>query len=142
MVIEKRKLMILNDLIGKKLFLIEKQRYHTRYVLFMIRNHKLPYKGEDIFQKWIWRLLGTFKFKPAKIIKVGMVLSELYIQHILTGDIDLLYPTVLIGVTPMLHYRLNSKGTSYFYIYIFSFNSTYLWIGAVNLFLKRIKKIT
>ena len=53
MVIEKRKLMILNDLIGKKLFLIEKQRYHTRYVLFMIRNHKLPYKGEDIFQKWI-----------------------------------------------------------------------------------------
>ena len=53
MVIEKRKLMILNDLIGKKLFLIEKQRYCTRYVTFMIRNHKLPYKGEDISQKWI-----------------------------------------------------------------------------------------
>ena len=53
MVIEKRKLMILNDLIGKKLFLIEKQRYRTRNVTFMIRNHKLPYKGEDIFQKWI-----------------------------------------------------------------------------------------
>ena len=69
----------------------------------MIRNHKLPYKGEDIFQKWIWRLLGPFKFKPAKILKVGMVPSELYIRHILTGDIDLLYPTVLIGVTPMLH---------------------------------------
>ena len=53
MVTEKRKLMILNDLIGKKLFLLEKQRYHTRYAWFMIRNHKLPYKGEDIFQKWI-----------------------------------------------------------------------------------------
>ena len=121
--------------------MIEKQHHHTRYVAFMIQNHKLPYKGEDIFQKWIWRLLGAFKFKLAKIIKVGMVSSELYIQHLLTGDIDLLYPTVLIGVTSMLHYRLNFKGTSYFYIYIFSFNITYLRIGAVNVFLKWLKQL-
>lgn len=78
----------------------------------MIRNHKLPYKGEDIFQKWIWRLLGTFKFKPAKIIKVGMVSSELYIQHILTGDIDLLYPTVLIGCHTNVALEINVRGHS------------------------------
>lgn len=46
------------------------------------------------------------------MLKVGMVPSELYIRHILTGDIDLLYLTVLIGCHTNVALEINVRGHS------------------------------